>query len=117
MKTSPLSNAGPPPPGPGSAQSPEAHHPTGAHPQPRSGDSVRAGVPMPRLSLCLIARDGALHPDCLASVARVVDELVVVDTGSTDDTVAVAQAAGAQVVHHPWADDFAAAERRPRGEY
>jgi tetratricopeptide (TPR) repeat protein len=33
----------------------------------------------------------------------------VVDTGSTDDTVAIARAAGATVLHHPWQGDFAAA--------
>ena len=62
------------------------------------------------LSLCLIARDEeALLPDCLASVQGIVDEIVVADTGSTDRTVAIAEAAGAKVVHHTWADDFAAA--------
>jgi hypothetical protein len=65
---------------------------------------------MPRLSLCLIAKDeAAMLPDCLASVQGVVDELVVVDTGSTDDTIRIAREAGAQVVEHPWQDDFAAA--------
>lgn len=65
---------------------------------------------MPRLSLCLIARDEARFlPDCLASVAGLVDEIVLADTGSQDRTVAIAEAAGARVVHHAWADDFAAA--------
>ncbi len=62
----------------------------------------------PTLSLCLIARDEAsLLPGCLASVAEVVDQIVVVDTGSIDDTVALARAAGAVVVDSPWQDDFA----------
>ena len=62
------------------------------------------------LTLCLIARDEeAMLPGCLASVAGVVDEIVVCDTGSTDGTVAVAEAAGAKVVFHAWNDDFAAA--------
>jgi hypothetical protein len=64
----------------------------------------------PLLSLVMIVRDEAADlPRCLASVAGVVDELVVVDTGSTDDTVAIAIAAGARVIHQTWADDFAAA--------
>ncbi len=64
----------------------------------------------PLLSLVMIVRDEAADlPRCLASVAGVVDELVVVDTGSSDDTVAIATAAGARVIHEPWADDFAAA--------
>jgi tetratricopeptide (TPR) repeat protein len=63
-----------------------------------------------RLTLCTIARDESQFlPGCLESVRGVVDELVVVDTGSTDDTVALARAAGAIVVERPWDDDFAAA--------
>jgi glycosyltransferase involved in cell wall biosynthesis len=46
---------------------------------------------------------------CLASIAPWCDDVVVVDTGSTDDTVAIARAAGATVLHHPWQGDFAAA--------
>ena len=63
-----------------------------------------------RLSLCLIARDEeALLPGCLASVQGVVAEIVVVDTGSADATPRIAREAGALLVEHPWADDFAAA--------
>lgn len=63
-----------------------------------------------RLSLCIIARNCAADlARCLDSVAAVVDEIVVVDTGSTDDTVAVAQRFGATIGHFPWCDDFAAA--------
>ncbi len=47
--------------------------------------------------------------DCLASVRGAVDELIVVDTGSADGTVAIARAAGARVFDVPWCDDFAAA--------
>jgi tetratricopeptide (TPR) repeat protein len=46
---------------------------------------------------------------CLESVRDVVDEIVVVDTGSVDDSVAIAASMGAVVGHHPWNDDFAAA--------
>lgn len=45
----------------------------------------------------------------IRSFEGVADEVVVVDTGSADDTVAVARACGARVVHHPWTDDFSAA--------
>jgi protein-tyrosine sulfotransferase len=70
---------------------------------PADGDGMR-------LTLCVIARDESRFlPGCLASVEGVVDQIVVVDTGSTDDTPALARAAGALVVEHPWTDDFAAA--------
>jgi tetratricopeptide (TPR) repeat protein len=63
-----------------------------------------------RISLCLIVRDEERFlPGCLASVAGAVDEIVVADTGSTDRTVEIARAAGANVVHHAWNDDFSVA--------
>ena len=58
---------------------------------------------------------GSYHLDfviiarALASVAGSADEIIVVDTGSRDSTVAIAQKAGARVFHFPWVDDFAAA--------
>ena len=63
-----------------------------------------------RVSLCVIARDEAAGLGrCLVSAAGAVDEIVVVDTGSQDDTVAVARAHGANVIEAPWTDDFSAA--------
>lgn len=46
---------------------------------------------------------------CLASVRALVDDIVVLDTGSEDDTVAIARAHGARVASFDWCDDFAAA--------
>lgn len=64
---------------------------------------------MARVSLCLIAKDEErLLPGCLESVRGVADEIVLVDTGSTDRTREVARAAGAKVLERPWDDDFAA---------
>lgn len=55
-----------------------------------------------RLTACVVARDEqATLGACLASVAPMVDEIVVVDHGSQDDTAAVARAAGARVVASP----------------
>jgi len=76
----------------------------------------------PLVSLCMIVRDEeALLDGCLASVEGLTDELVVVDTGSRDGTVACAEKAGARVVHFPWCDDFAAARnaglQQARGEW
>jgi glycosyltransferase involved in cell wall biosynthesis len=62
------------------------------------------------VSLCMIVKNEAeLLPRFLSSATGLWDELVVVDTGSTDATVAIAEAAGARIVRHPWADDFSAA--------
>lgn len=64
----------------------------------------------PTLSLCMIVKDEAKNlPRCLASVSGVVDAMVVVDTGSQDNTVAIATAAGALVKSVPWQNDFALA--------
>lgn len=55
------------------------------------------------LSVAIIARDEADRlPDALASVADLAAEIVVLDSGSTDDTVALAQAAGARVERTDW---------------
>ncbi|WP_243058868.1 glycosyltransferase [Nocardioides sp. SR21] len=63
-----------------------------------------------RVSLAMIVRDEArCITRCLESVRDVVDEMVVVDTGSTDSTVQLATRAGAIVHHFTWVDDFAAA--------
>ncbi|MEE2657239.1 MAG: glycosyltransferase [Candidatus Latescibacterota bacterium] len=63
-----------------------------------------------RLSVCMIVRDAAATVDrALSSIAAMADEIIVVDTGSADDTVQRVQAAGAQVYHFTWCDDFAAA--------
>ena len=67
----------------------------------------------PRLSLSMIVRDEAERIDAaLASVAGFVDEMVVLDTGSSDDTVAIAERCGAVVASMPWPGDFAPARNR-----
>ena len=45
----------------------------------------------------------------MATIQNQVDEIVVVDTGSDDNTIAVAQKAGAKIHHFPWQDDFSLA--------
>src|SRR5262249_30962404 len=65
---------------------------------------------MPRVSLCMIVRDEEANlPRCLRSAADLVDEMVVVDTGSADGTREFARRLGARVVDFAWVDSFAAA--------
>ena len=60
------------------------------------------------LSAAIIVRDEAEHLEaCLTSLDGLVDEIVVVDTGSTDASVDVARRHGAIVGHEPWQGDFA----------
>ena len=71
---------------------------------------AHVGSGSPRLSLCMIARNEQTNlARCLESVKGVVDEIVVVDTGSTDRTRDIARAFGATVIEHPWSDDFSEA--------
>jgi tetratricopeptide (TPR) repeat protein len=63
-----------------------------------------------QLSLSMIVRNEAERLEgCLASVADFVDEMVVLDTGSSDATVAIAERCGAVVHHLSWPGDFAPA--------
>jgi glycosyltransferase involved in cell wall biosynthesis len=62
------------------------------------------------LSLCMIVKDEEeMLPRTLEAIAPAVDEIVVVDTGSSDRTVEIAESFGARVLHHEWTGDFAAA--------
>lgn len=61
----------------------------------------------PLVSAAMIVRDEEERLErCLASLVGVVDEVVCVDTGSTDRTREFAEALGARVVESPWRDDF-----------
>ncbi len=65
---------------------------------------------MVRVCACLIVKNEAANLQrCLASVQGVVDEIVVVDTGSTDETRAIARQFTDKLFSFPWQDDFAAA--------
>ena len=55
------------------------------------------------ISTCLIVRnEEQLLANCLISAAPFSDELVVVDTGSTDRTPDIARSFGARVIRTPW---------------
>ena len=60
-----------------------------------------------KISLCYIVKNAAQDLQrSLESAAKHVDEIIVVDTGSTDSTVEVAESFGAKILHEPWQDDF-----------
>lgn len=62
------------------------------------------------LSVCMIVRNEAeMLPECLNSLSGIADQIIVIDTGSEDDTVEIARSYKAQVYYYPWKDDFAAA--------
>jgi len=67
----------------------------------------------PVLSVAMIVKNEEAHLEaCLASIHGLWDELIVVDTGSTDRTVQIAEQAGARVLSFPWIGDFSAARNK-----
>ncbi len=70
-----------------------------------------------RISACYIVRNEAANLErSLACLQGAVDEIIVVDTGSSDDTVKTAEAHGARVFSFPWRDDFSAARNVSLGK-
>ena len=67
----------------------------------------------PNISACMIVKnEEEFLPNCLNSIKDAVDEIIIVDTGSTDNTIAIAKNFGAKVYHHPWNDSFSEARNR-----
>lgn len=65
---------------------------------------------MTKLSLSMITKNEEANlPECLESVKGLVDEIVIVDTGSSDRTKEIALGYGAKVFDYTWSDDFSAA--------
>lgn len=60
------------------------------------------------LSLCMIVKNEAEYlQGCLESIKDVVDEIVIVDTGSTDNTKQIAEKFNAKIYDFPWTNSFA----------
>ena len=64
-----------------------------------------------RISACVITKNEAENlPRWLKSAQGFADEMIVVDTGSSDETAVIAAKAGAKVYSFQWRDDFSAAK-------
>ncbi|HEX7292521.1 MAG TPA: glycosyltransferase [Conexibacter sp.] len=75
----------------------------------RVADRARPAEGM-RLSLCMIVKDEEeMLPRCLAAAAPAVDEIVIVDTGSSDRTIEIAREFGATVIEREWTGSFSEA--------
>ncbi|MBI5243325.1 MAG: glycosyltransferase [Elusimicrobia bacterium] len=69
-----------------------------------------------KISLCMIAKnEESCIAKALASVRDYVDEIILVDTGSTDKTCHIASCYGAKIYHHPWGDDFSESRNHSLG--
>lgn len=65
---------------------------------------------MVKITALILTRDNSRTiKNCILALKNAVDEIIVVDTGSTDDTVQTAESLGAHVHHFQWVDDFSKA--------
>lgn len=84
---------------------------------PKTGEALAFGLPTPPqnrqqlaagISLCMIVKnEERFLAQCLRSVADVVDEINIVDTGSSDRTIEIARSFNANIIERAWRNDFA----------
>jgi len=71
---------------------------------------------MPKISACMLMKnEESMLPRCLDSIKDLCDEIIIVDTGSTDKSVEIAESYGAKVYHHPWQNDFSLHRNQAHG--
>ncbi len=67
-------------------------------------------MPVCNLSVCIIAKDEEqMLPDCLKSIKDIASEIILVDTGSQDKTIHIAESFGAKIFQTSWEQDFSKA--------
>jgi glycosyltransferase involved in cell wall biosynthesis len=67
----------------------------------------------PTISLCMIVKNEEEFLErCLKSICDFVDEIIIVDTGSTDGTIAIAERFTDKIYHHPWQKSFSIARNQ-----
>jgi len=64
-------------------------------------------IPKIQLSLCMIVKNEEKNlGSCLDSIKDIVDEMIILDTGSSDNTVQIAKSFGAEIHNFEWCNDF-----------
>ncbi|MFQ5713264.1 MAG: glycosyltransferase [Candidatus Scalinduaceae bacterium] len=72
--------------------------------------NLKSKIANPTLSLCMIVKnEEKFLPMCLESVKDHVDEIIIVDTGSSDSTIEIARRYNAKIYHHAWENSFSKA--------
>ncbi len=72
--------------------------------------NLKSKIVNPTLSLCMIVKNEEnILPTCLESVKDHVDEIIIVDTGSTDSTIEIAKRYNAKIYRHAWENSFSKA--------
>ncbi|MFH1061028.1 MAG: glycosyltransferase [Pseudomonadota bacterium] len=89
-----------------------AHQPAPVPADPAAPPEARIVTPAPgarrpTISLCMMVKNEEKRlPTAMGSAAPWVDEIIVVDTGSSDRTMAIARGFGAKIYEHPWQNSF-----------